>query len=171
MMRDSIAMSRKELGPGHPDVAGSGTSLAYWLTAAGEYDEAGALLDEALAIRRKALGNDHPQLASTLTVQATLLVARRRFSEAIDVTNESLRILEPRLPADHWLIAMARNVQGAALTGLGRYAAAEKLLLASRPALAGSPLADLPDRGRERLEALYIAWGKPEEAAKYARAE
>ncbi len=170
MMRDSIAMSRKELGADHPDVAGSGTSLAYWLTAAGDYDEAAALLDEALAIRRKALGDDHPQVASTLTVQATLLVVRRRFAEALDVSGEALKILQPKLPADHWLIAMAQNVQGAALAGLGRYAEAEKLLLASRPALAGSPLADLPEEGRARLEALYNAWGKPEEAAKYARA-
>ncbi len=66
---------------------------------------------------------------------------------------------------------MAKNVQGAALTGLGRYAEAEKLLLASLPALAGSPIADLPERGRERLAELYTAWGKPEEAAKYARTD
>ena len=64
---------------------------------------------------------------------------------------------------------MARNVQGAALTGLGRYAEAEKLLLSSLPALSGSPIADLPRRGRERLVDLYTAWGRPEEADKYAR--
>ena len=63
---------------------------------------------------------------------------------------------------------MAKNVQGAALTGLRRYSEAEKLLLASLPALAGSPIADLPQRGRARLAELYTAWGKPEEAAKYA---
>ena len=169
MMRDSIEMSRRELGPGHPDVAGTGTSLAYWLIAAGEYDEAASLLDEALAIRRKALPADHPQIASTLTVQATLFVARRQFAEALEVSGESLRILEPKLPADHWLIAMAKNVQGAALTGLRRYSEAEKLLLASLPALVGAPIADLPERGRARLVELYSAWGKPEEAAKYAR--
>lgn len=167
MMRDSIAMSRG-IDPEHPDVAGAGTSLAYWLIAAGEYDEAAALLDEALAIRRKALPGDHPQIASTLTVQATLLVARRKYTDALAVTDESLKILEPKLPADHWLIAMAKNVRGAALAGLGRYAEAEKLLVASLPALAGSPIADLPAHGRERLAALYTAWGKPEEAAKYA---
>jgi hypothetical protein len=64
---------------------------------------------------------------------------------------------------------MARNVQGAALTGLGRYPEAEKLLLSSLPALSGSPIADLPQRGRARLADLYTAWGKPEKAEKYAR--
>jgi len=168
MMRESLEMNRRELGPDNPDVAGGGTSLAYWLVTAGEYDEAASLIDEALKIRRKALGDDHPQLASTLTIQANLFVARKQYAEAIDVAEQSLAILEPRLPADHWLIAMAKNVQGASLTGLGRYAEAEKLLLASLPNLAGSPIADLPDRGRARLAALYTAWGKPDKAEKYA---
>ena len=90
---------------------------------------------------RKALGPDHPQLASTLTIQANLFVARRQYAEALDVAGQALQILEPQLPADHWLIAMAKNVQGAAFTGLGQYAEAEKLLLASLPALGGSPIA------------------------------
>jgi hypothetical protein len=87
----------------------------------------------------------------------------------MDLAGEALRILEQGLPAEHWLIAMAKNVEGAALAGLGRYAKAEKLLLASLPALSGAPLADLPERGRARLAALYTAWGKPEQAATYAR--
>jgi tetratricopeptide (TPR) repeat protein len=169
MMRESIEMYRRELGPDHPDVAGGGTSLADWLTTAGEYDEAAGLLEEALSIRRAALGEDHPQVASTLAVQATLLVARKRFADALEVASQALRILEPRLPADHWLIAMAKNVQGAALVGLGRYPEAEKLLLSSLPALAGSPISSLPGRGRARLAELYVAWGKPEKADKYVR--
>jgi tetratricopeptide (TPR) repeat protein len=169
MLRDSIDMSRHELGPKHTDVAGGATSLAYWLTAADEYEEAAQLLDDALDIRRSALGNDHPQVASTLTVQANLFVARKQYAEALAGTNEALRILALSLPDDHWLIAMARNVQGAAFAGLGRYADAEKLLLSSLPALSGSPIADLPRRGRERLADLYTAWGKPEQAEKYAR--
>ena len=169
MMRESIEMNRHELGPRHTDVAGGGTSLADWLTTAGEYDEAAGLLEEALSIRRAALGDDHPQVASTLAVQATLLVARKRYADALEVASHSLRILEPRLPADHWLIAMAKNVQGAALVGLGRYPEAERLLLASLPALAGSPISSLPARGRARLAELYVAWGKPEKAEKYAR--
>ena len=150
-------------------MAGGATNLAYWLTTAGEYDEAAQLLDEALATRRKALGNDHPQVASTLTVQANLFVARKQYTEALEGTTEALRILALNLPDDHWLVAMAKNVRGAALTGLRRYPEAEKLLLASLPALSGSPIADLPQRGRARLADLYTAWGKPEEAEKYAR--
>ena len=169
MLRESIEMSRRERGPEHPDVADGATNLAYWLTSAREYDEAAQLLDEALAIRRKALGNDHPQVASTLTVQANLFVARKQFMEALAGTAEALRILALSLPDDHWMVAMAKNVQGAALAGLGRYPEAEKLLLASLPALSGSPIADLPQRGRARLADLYTAWGKPEAAERFSR--
>ena len=47
LLRESLEMSRRELGPEHPDVAGGATNLAYWLISTGEYDEAARLLDEA----------------------------------------------------------------------------------------------------------------------------
>ena len=147
MLRESIEMSRRLLGPEHPDVAGGATILAYWLTSAGEYDEAGQLLDDALATRRKALGNDHPQVASTLTVQANLFVARKQYTEALEGTTEALRILALSLPDDHgwsqWRkTCRVRRLRPPALPGR------RKLLLASLPALSGSPIADLPQRGR-----------------------
>jgi tetratricopeptide (TPR) repeat protein len=168
MMRDSIDISR-QASDRSLDVAGSGTSLAYWLTAAGEFDEAAALLEEALAIRRQKLGADHPQVASTLTVQANLLVARGAFADGLAAAGDALAILAPALPPDHWQIAMAKNVAGAAQAGLGEFEEAEKLLLESLPALSGSPIADLPARGRARLHALYTAWGKPGKAEGFAR--
>ena len=150
MLRDSVEMRRRELGPEHPDVAGGDTSLAYWLTSTGDYAEAEKLLEEALAIRRKALGDEHPRVGATLATQANLLVAERRYDNALEVSNEALRILRLNLPEDHWQVAMTKSVQGAALTGLGRYAEAEKLLLA-KPARARG-LADprpAPARPRE----------------------
>jgi tetratricopeptide (TPR) repeat protein len=167
-LRESVAMRRRILGAEHPDIAGGDTSLAYWLTSTGEFVEAEGLLEEALAIRRKALGAEHPRVGATLATQANLFVAERRFADALETSTEALRILRLNLPEEHWQVAMARNVQGAALAGLKRYVEAEKLLLASLPSLAGSPIHDLPARGRERLAALYAAWGRPEDAAKYA---
>jgi len=167
MLRDSVAMRRRVLGPDHPDVAGGDTSLAYWLTTARRFTEAEGLLEEALAIRRKALGAEHPRVGATLATQANLFVAEWRYDDALAASTEALRILRLNLPEDHWQVAMAKNVQGAALTGLHRYAEAEKLLLESLPALAGSPLHDLQQRGRERLADLYTAWGKPGKAAAY----
>ena len=65
------------------------------------------------------------------------------------------------------LVAMAKNTQGAASTGLGRYKEAEPLLVGSLDQLYGSPIPDLPARGRQRLVELYTAWGRPEDAIKY----
>ena len=168
MLSKAVDMRRELLGPEHPDIAGGDTSLAYWLTSTGDYADAGMLLDEALAIRRKALGAEHPRVGATLATQANLFVAEGRYQDALDTANEAIRILRINLPDDHWQVAMAKNVEGAALAGLGRYAQAEKLLLQSLPSLAGSPIHDLPARGRARLAELYAAWGKPEESAKYA---
>jgi len=167
LLREALDMRRRTLGPAHPDVAASGTSLAYWLTDAGRYEEAAALVEESLAIRRKALGPEHPQVATTLTVQANLLLARGRYEEARAGAIEAQRILKLSLPDDSWQAAAARNVEGAALAKLGDFAGAEPLLLASLPGLEHSPIPGLPSVGRQRLRELYIAWGRPAEAARY----
>jgi tetratricopeptide (TPR) repeat protein len=167
MLRDALEMRRRTLGPDHPDVAASGTSLAYWLTETGQYDEAERLLDQSLAIRRTALGPEHPQVAGTLTVQANLLLAKRHYEEARTVSVEAQRILKLSLPDDSWQVAAALNTEGAALTKLGDFARAESLLLGSLPSLERSPIPDLQVRGQRRLHDLYIAWHRPDEAAKY----
>jgi len=167
LLREALDLRRRTLGPAHPDVAASGTSLAYWLTDAGRYEEAAALVEESLAIRRKALGPEHPQVATTLTVQANLLLARGRYEEARAGAIEAQRILKLSLPDDSWQAAAARNVEGAALAKLGDFAGAEPLLLASLPGLEHSPIPGLPSVGRQRLRELYIAWGRPAEAARY----
>ena len=167
MLREALGMRRRTLGPAHPDVAAAASSLAYWLTETGQYDEAERLLNESLAIRRTALGPEHPQVAGTLTVQANLLLARHHYEEARAVAVEAQRILKLSLPDDSWQVAAALNTEGAALTKLGDFARAEPLLLGSLAGLEGSPIPDLPARGRRRLHDLYIAWRRPDEAAKY----
>jgi tetratricopeptide (TPR) repeat protein len=167
MLREALEMRRRTLGSVHPDVAAAASSLAYWLTETGQHDEAERLVDESLAIRRKVLGPEHPHVAGTLTVQANLLLARQRYEEARAVAVEAQRILKLSLPDDSWQVAAARNTEGAALTKLGDFALAEPLLLGSLAGLEGSPIPDLPARGRRRLHDLYVAWRRPDEAGKY----
>ncbi len=167
LLREALDMRRRTLGNGHPDVAAAGTSLAYWLTETGQYEEAARLAADSLAIRRKALGPEHPQVAGTITVQANLLLAQGRYAEARDAAVEAQRILKLSLPDDSWQAAAARNVEGTALAKLGEYARAEPLLLGSLAPLADAPIPGLPARGRQRLHDLYVAWGRPAEAAKY----
>jgi tetratricopeptide (TPR) repeat protein len=166
-LREALEMRRRTLGPDHPQVAEAGTALAYWLTETGQYEEAERLVDESLAIRRKALGPEHPLVGGTLTVKANLQLATGRFEEARATAAEAARIVKLGLPDDSWQAAAARNVEGAALAKLGQYAPAEKLLLGSLAPLAEAPIPGLHDLGRGRLRDLYLAWGKPVEAAKY----
>jgi len=159
-------MSRKELGPEHPEVGGRAAGLAYWLIEEGDYAEAEALVDEAISIRRKALGPQHPQVAGTITIKATLLLATGKLQEAYELAEHARALLTASMPAGSWQVAAAMNVEGAALTRLGRYAEAEPLLVGSQEGLKLAPIPNLADRGRLRLIELYQRWGKPEQAAK-----
>jgi hypothetical protein len=95
------------------------------------------------------------------------MLATKRYPQALALASESARILGKTMTPEQWQMAAAMNVEGAALTRLGRYAEAEKLLLASQPALGNAPIPDLEQRGRARLVDLYTAWGRPEEARKF----
>ena len=169
LLRQSLEMSRRVLGPEHPDLAARAITLAYWLVDAGQFAEAALLVDEGLAIRRKVLGLEHPSVAGALTVKANLLIATGHFGEARDMASEAERIIALSLPKDSWQMAAAMNTRGAALTKLGQYSEAEPLLLESRDRLGQSPIPNLAERGRERLVDLYTAWGKKDEARKYFR--
>ena len=74
------------------------------------------------------------------------------------------------LPAGHWLIANTESVLGGCLTAQRRYQEAEDLLVPAYARL-------LADRGeahertrdaRQRLFALYEAWGRHDVSARYA---
>ena len=157
-------MSRRELGPDHPEVGGRALSLAYWLTEEGKFDEAGLLVEEAMAIRRKALGPDHPQVGGTLTVKANLMLATQRTKKPRTRGRSETNPLAS-LPADSWQVAAAMNAEGAALVGLGHFEQAEPLLVHSLDALGRHRFRD-STRGKHRLVELYEAWGKPEQATK-----
>ena len=56
----ALAIREQALGPEHPEVANSLSSLAALHRAQGRYGEAEPLFKRALAIYEKALGPDHP---------------------------------------------------------------------------------------------------------------
>jgi hypothetical protein len=71
-------------------------------------------------------------------------------------------------PENHWRVAAAKNVEGHAMAGIGHFEEAEALMLASLDGLRQSPMPGLAEEGRRRMTQLYIEWGRPEEAAKFA---
>ena len=166
MLRESLEMSRRELGPEHPDVAGGATNLAYWLTVGGRVRRGGATdrrepRDPPQGPRqRPSAGREHADRAGQ-----PARGARSSYAEALAGAIEALRILEASLPDDHWQIAMAKNVQGAALAGprpipgsreaparepAGARGLADCGPAPARPRAAGGPLYGLGQTGRSR---------------------
>ena len=136
-------------------------------------------LEAALAIARPALGSDHQLIAIYTLNLAAVHLARGEAQTAEPLIREGLRIrfLAPQmvpnrrriLPADDWSIAAIRSLLGAALTRLARYSEAEEVLLESKrdlDATSSPPRRDV-DATTTRLIALYGAWGKHDEAARY----
>ena len=165
--REALDLRRKLLRDDHPQIADGAAMVAYWSIQIGDYDEAEALLDECLVIREKTLGARHPDVASALTLKAGVQLATQRFEEAYETSHTARNILETSFGPDHWRVAAAANAEGAALTGLGKFAEAELLLVSSNHILSDAPMPGVSKQSRERLAALYTAWGKREEARKY----
>jgi tetratricopeptide (TPR) repeat protein len=105
-----------------------------------------------------------------MVLKADLFIAMERFDDALSLAREAQKLLKENLPDDHWRVAQAKNAEGSALAGLGDYDEAEPLLLSSLAGLEEAPIPALAQQARQRLARLYIAWGRPQEAAKYQAA-
>lgn len=97
----SLTIREKALGPWHPDVATSLTSLAVQKTLAGDPAAAQPLLERAVAIREKALGPNHLSVASTLGSLAGVLMTLRDDAGAKVVLERVLAIRESNYGATH----------------------------------------------------------------------
>ena len=88
---------------------------------------------------------------------------------AEQAAQESLVIFRAALGPNHWRVSHAESVLASAWTGLGRFAAAEPLLLAGCEALGKSRGASslFAIEARERVAELYEAWGRSAEAKRY----
>jgi eukaryotic-like serine/threonine-protein kinase len=168
LCREALAIRRKAFGNENPEVAKTLQLLAIVLTGATDYARAEPLFCEALAIRRKTLGNDHPDVAESLTGLSGLLVETSRAAEAERLAREAFRIQSKALPPDHPETPHSESALGYCLVKLGRFAEAEPLLLHGYEILsAKQPQRRGTSEARERVFALYEAWGKPDKAAQY----
>jgi serine/threonine-protein kinase len=110
-------------------------------------------------------------VAATQQVMGLALLDLGRPGEAERVLIDSLELRRKALPPDHWLIASSESVLGACLAAESRYPEAEALLIHAHAGLESSRG---PDHARtvetrQRLVALYEAWGQPDRAAAWRR--
>lgn len=162
----ALALLEAELGPEHPDTGDCRNQLAVAYRRADRDDEASRLFEQT------PLSSTH---AAALAIQASALLAGGKPAEAELKLRESLRIRQ-RVQPDEWTTFDAQSMLGEALLEQKKYAAAEEALRAGYEGMknrqAKLPVQDRRqlDRARRRLERLYQAWGKDDEAAKWRKA-
>jgi tetratricopeptide (TPR) repeat protein len=145
LLRSSLALRRKTLGPRHPDVAVSLTSLADLLQMEGVYDEAERYYREALTLRREAFGPEHPDVAASLGSLADLLHDKGDFRAAGPLYREALAMRRRLFRPPHPDLAASLNDMALLHHDEGDYTAAEvfyREALAMRRTLFGE---DHPD--------------------------
>jgi tetratricopeptide (TPR) repeat protein len=167
LYRDGLALRLKLLGPEHPDVARSRYALAGLLRRRGDPAGALALSREVLDLRGRTLPDGHPMVAASLQIAGLSLMDLGRPREAEPLLRESLALRQSVLPPGHWFVASSESVLGACLTAQRRYAEAEPLLLGAAAALERSRGRghERTVEARQRVVALYEAWGRPAQAA------
>jgi tetratricopeptide (TPR) repeat protein len=140
LLRESLAMWERLVGPDHPSVAPVLMNLGALSQARHRYGEAEALMDRAARIDAGNLPSNHPRIAIDLKNQAGLRIARGRYSEAEQLLLRASSILEQRLLA-------ADPELGQVLASLGEAYRLEKRIPESREKF---------ERG---IKILNAAWG------------
>ena len=138
------------------------------LTEKGEYGEAEPLMREALAVARKAHDNRGTYVAVPCWGLGKLLSDKGEFAEAETLLREAVEI---RTTASQRNVHTGRTrlFLGECLARMGRYEQAEQELRQSYDVIVAAVGTDhsFEPEARRKLVALYEAWGKPEEAARW----
>ena len=127
LLKRSLAMREKILGPVHPEVARSLNNLAGLHHARGNYIEAEPLYKRALAIQEKALGPEHPNVATSLNNLAELYRAQGNRAAAEPLFKRAMAIREKVLGPEHPNVATSLSSLAALYHAQGNYAEAEPL--------------------------------------------
>ncbi|MGB2901387.1 MAG: serine/threonine-protein kinase [Candidatus Acidiferrum sp.] len=170
-VREGLELRRKMLGNAHPDTAMSLFRLSDLLYKKGDYQNAESAARESVQVFSRALSmpKDNPYFANPLMELGLILNKTGRSREAEAYLREALEIRTRLLPAGNQLIGASEGALGECLTTQKRYTEAEPLLRRSYATMKGvqGEHGPLTLEAVRRLAALYQAWGKPEEAARY----
>lgn len=117
----------RELDPGNRAVAHCLHGFAAMLVAAGRYEEAEPLLDEALDIQQTVLGKDHIEVARTLTDLCEIYCYHGEFEKAEPLYREQVRILSRAFPDGHKDLAIAMSDLATVVAARDGFSDAEQL--------------------------------------------
>jgi serine/threonine-protein kinase len=170
-VREGLQLRWKMLGNAHPDTAMSLFRLSDLLYKKGDYQDAERAARESVQVFSRALTTpkDNAYFANPLMELGLILNKTGRSREAEAYLREALEIRTRLLPGGNPLIAASEGALGECLITRNRYAQAEPLLQRSYTTMKNvqGEHGPLTLEAVRRLAALYQAWGKPEEAARY----
>ena len=160
------------LGPGDTNTFGSMVNLARIHLRMDQTAKALPIYDELVAAQRDLPNRDQVRFAQILATVSVDLADARQFAAAEPYLRECLSILETKSP-DDWETFTVRVRLGVSLKAQKKFAEAERVLLQGFeglqaredriPAAAQARISE----AIERLIDLYMAWEKPDEAAKW----
>ena len=171
MLEESLGQRRAQLDPNDPELLGRQTTLGLHYCEAGRFADGIALIEE---VRQK--GRSEPRPAWVRSVLLEAYVQAGKTTEATALVLERVREARGEFSAGSAELAAALGDNGKVLLDARAYADAESLLLESYEGLKEVGAQNAPEvhDGRlrdavERLVELYVAWGKPDEAANWRK--
>jgi serine/threonine protein kinase/uncharacterized protein HemY len=174
LLREALGGARKAFGLGHPTMHDIVWHLANLYSKQGKPQRAEPVLREVVAYLRKHPGPKSYLYANELGALAENLLEQKKYAEAEPFARKCLAIRAKNKP-DGWTTFLTRSLVGGALLGQKKYAEAEPFLVNGYTGMKKRE-AQIPPNGKfvlteglERLEQLYDAWGKPDQAAKWRK--
>jgi len=116
--QEALALREAALGPTHPEVAASLTTLAEVYRGQGKLADAERLHRQALAIREARYGKESPEVAASLNHLAVLYNAKATYREAEDLLTRALQIVDKSKGAR--TTAQANRVKAEVLENLAK---------------------------------------------------
>jgi len=121
LLRQSLAIEQRHLGPEHPLIVTTMRALAQALNRDLRPIEATKVLDDVLAMSRRIYGDDHPVTGDAYMSRAVSLDMQRRHDEAVDDITHAVAIYRKAFGSDHPRTLRALRNEAVVLDREGRY--------------------------------------------------
>ncbi|MEO0559585.1 MAG: serine/threonine-protein kinase [Bacteroidota bacterium] len=166
---EALALRREHLDANHPSIAVTLNNLALTLTSQDRYADAEPIYREALDRLKNELGTQHMYVAIGHNNLADVLQKDGRPQEAEPLYREAISLMKSLHPDGHPATAIFESKWAGALAESGRYSEAEPVLLRTHAEIVEGFGDDHSFVGlsRERIAAMYEAWGRVEDAARW----
>jgi serine/threonine-protein kinase len=169
MLRQALVVRERVFGPRHPLVASTVNELGNIALRRERYDEAEGYFSRMVDIYRAAYNGKHYLIGIAQANLASVFLARKENRRAEETFRDALAMYAKTLPPDHLNVGITSIKLGRAVLRQGRYAEAEKLVLAGYQIVSkqAAPTVSWLTAAREDLAAAYDALGRKDDAEKF----